>query len=109
MSSFWDSMKEATVAYPSSTVTLENVWDSIPEQSLKELSSECVHYFIVPTGQREVIGQCRECKGERWFKHYYEQPKFNSPTTAEQMQAYSDAKQSSGESMPDLDLVGGIA
>ena len=109
MSTFWDSIKSSVQPYPMKTETIESVWDSIPEQSLKELDSDCVHYFIIPTGQREAIGQCKECNGERWFKNYYEQPKFNSPTTAEQMQAYSDAKQSSGEAIPELGLVGGIA
>ena len=114
MSTFWDSIKADTKPYPGKTatntavsVTLETVWDSIPEQSLEELSSECVHYFTIPTGQREVIGQCNKCQGERWFKNYYEEQKFNSYTTAEQLQAYSDAQQSSGELIPDI--MGAIA
>jgi len=109
MSTFWDNLKSNVQPYPMKAVTIKSVWDSIPEQSLKELGSECVHYFIIPTGEREVIGQCKECKGERWFKNYYEEPKFNKRTTAEQMQASADAEQSSGEAIPDLGLVGGIA
>ena len=109
MSTFWDNLKSNVQPYPMKAVTIKSVWDSIPEQSLKELGSDCVHYFIIPTGEREVIGQCKECKGERWFKNYYEEPKFNKRTTAEQMQASADAEQSSGEAIPDLGLVGGIA
>ena len=91
MSTFWDSIKAEVKAYPSKTVTIDNVWDSIPEQSLAELSSDCVHYFIIPTGQREVIGQCKECKGERWFKNYYTEQSFNkTPLTAEQVSAEKD-------------------
>jgi hypothetical protein len=109
VSTFWDNLKSSVQPYPVKAETIESVWDSIPEQSLEELDNDCVHYFIIPTGQSEVIGQCRECNGERWFKNYYEQPKFDSPTTAQQMQAYADAEQSSGESLPDIGLVGGIA
>ena len=109
VSTFWDSIKSSVQPYPMKTETIESVWDSIPEQSLKELDNDCVHYFIIPTGQREVIGQCKECQGERWFKNYYEEQSFNKHTTAEQVQAYADAEQSSGEAIPDLGLVGGIA
>ena len=90
MGKFLDSLKAEVQAYPVRSITLENVWESIPEQSLAELSSDCVHYFIIPTGEREVIGQCNKCNGERWFKNYYEEPKFNKQTTAEQMTAYKD-------------------
>ena len=102
MSTFWDSLKSSVQPYPVKAITIESAWESIPEQSLEELDSDCVHYFILPTGQREVIGQCNKCQGERWFKNYYEEQKFNSYTTAEQVQAYSDAQQSSGESIPDI-------
>ena len=106
MSTFWDSINSSVQSYPVKAVTIESVWDSIPEQSLVELDNDCVHYFIIPTGQREVIGQCKECNGERWFKNYFEEPKFNNQTTAEQMQAYSDAEQSGVEIVPDLGLEG---
>ena len=102
MSTFWDSMKSSVQPYPVKTVTIESAWESIPEKSLEELDSDCVHYFILPTGQREVIGQCNKCQGERWFKNYYEEQSFNKQTTAEQVQAYSDAEQSSGELIPDI-------
>ena len=101
MSTFWDSIKSSVQPYPMKAETIESVWDSIPEQSLKELGSDCVHYFIIPTGEREVIGQCKECKGERWFKNYYEEPKFNNYTTAEQLQASADARQSGVEIIPE--------
>ena len=109
MSTFWDNLKSSVQPYPMKAETIESVWDSIPEQSLEELDNDCVHYFIIPTGQREAIGQCKECNGERWFKNYYEEQSFNKHTTAEQVQAYADAEQSSGEAIPDLGLVGGIA
>jgi len=109
VSTFWDNLKSSVQPYPMKAETIESVWDSIPEQSLEELDNDCVHYFIIPTGQREVIGQCKECQGERWFKNYYEEQSFNKHTTAEQVQAYADAEQSSGEAIPDLGLVGGIA
>ena len=101
MSTFWDSMKSSVQPYPMKTVTIESAWESIPEKSLEELDSDCVHYFTLPTGQREVIGQCKLCQGERWFKNYYEEPKFNNYTTAEQVQAYSDAKQSGIDIIPE--------
>ena len=107
MSTFWDSMKSSVQPYPVKAVTIKSAWEGIPEQSLEELDSDCVHYFILPTGQREVIGQCNKCQGERWFKNYYEEPKFNNYTTAEQVQAHADALESSGELMPDI--VGVIA
>ena len=107
MSTFWDSIKSSVQPYPVKAVTIESAWESIPEKSLEELGSDCVHYFIIPTGEREVIGQCNKCLGERWFKNYYEEPKFNNHTTAEQIQAYADAEQSSGESIPDI--MGAIA
>ena len=109
MSTFWDSINSSVQSYPVKAVTIESVWDSIPEQSLVELDNDCVHYFIIPTGQREVIGQCKECNGERWFKNYFDEPKFNSASTAQQLQAYADAEQGSGESMPDIIPDGGIA
>ena len=90
MSTFWDSIKTEVKPYPVKSITIEDVWDSIPEQSLKELGSDCVHYFIIPTGQREVIGQCKLCNGERWFKNYFQEPKFNRQTTAEQIVAEKD-------------------
>ena len=116
MSTFWDSMKSSVVPYPVKSVTesllgksVESAWDSIPEQSLEELDNDCVHYFTIPTGQREVIGQCKLCKGESWFKNYYEEPNFNNSTTAEQLQAYADAEQGSDTVMPSIILEGAIA
>lgn len=106
MSTFWDSMKSSVVPYPVKSVTVESAWDSIPEQSLEELDNDCVHYFTIPTGQREVIGQCKLCKGESWFKNYYEEPNFNNSTTAEQLQAYADAEQGSDTVMPSIVLEG---
>lgn len=113
MSTFWDNLKAEIKPYPVKveSITLDNIWDSVPEQSLVEPDSDCVHYFIVPTGSREVIGQCKLCNGERWFKNYHEEPKFNKQTTAEQIQALSDK----GEDIvpvldqPDISTVGGIA
>ena len=106
MSTFWDSIKTEVKPYPVKSITIEDVWESIPEQSLEELDSDCVHYFIIPTGQREVIGQCKLCNGERWFKNFYEEQGFNKHTTAEQIQAYADAEQANAG---ELILEGGIA
>ena len=105
MSAFWDSIKADVKPYPgktaTNTITLESVWDSIPEQSLVELSSDCVHHFTIPTGSREVIGQCIKCDGERWFNNYADEFQFNrSPkTTTEQLQAYADAEQHSNSAV----------
>lgn len=101
----------SVASYPAKPVpvTLQNVWESVPEQSLKVLDSACVHYFILPNGAREVIGQCKKCNGERWFQNYYEAPIFNHPTTAEQMKAYADAEKSNGEPIPDILPEGMIA
>ena len=107
MSTFWDNLKRSVQPYPVKAVTIESVWESIPEKSLEELDSACVHYFILPSGQREVIGQCKLCNGERWFKNYYEEQSFNHHTTVEQVQAYADAEQSSGESIPNI--IGAVA
>ena len=111
MTTFWDSIKAEVKAYPVKveSLTLDNVWDSVPEQSLAELSSDCVHHFSIPTGAREVIGQCSKCNGERWFKNYYEESKFNKQTTAEQIQALSDIKQTGEDIVIDSVLEGGIA
>ena len=110
MSTFWDSIKASTVQYPAKvdTLTLENVWDNIPEQSLVELVDGCYHHFTIPTSEREVIGQCKKCNGERWFKNYFEEIKFNrTAKPAEQVIAEQDM-QSDGLTVSDLDTVGGL-
>ena len=113
MSTFWDNIKAEVKEYPAKAVvktelTLENVWDNIPEQSLVELGSDCVHHFTIPTGSREVIGQCKKCNGERWFKNYLEEIKFNrTAKPAEQVIAEQDM-QKDGLTVSDLDTVGGL-
>lgn len=110
MSTFWDDVKKQADAYVSSKpVTLESLWDTIPEKALVELGSDCVHIFTIPTGAREVIGQCSKCNGERWFKNYYEPPTFNSTSKPiEQIIAENDM-QKQGIEITNLDTVGGTA
>ena len=91
MSTIWDTFIQATI--PEASPSLETIWGKIPEQALNELDDECVHYFIIPTGRREVIGECKLCHGERRFKNFYEAPVYNTGTTAQQLEAYSDARQ----------------
>ena len=80
----------------------------IYQQSLVELVDGCYHHFTIPTGEREVIGQCKKCKGERWFKNYFEEIKFNrTAKPAEQVIAEQDM-QSDGLTVSDLDTVGGL-
>ena len=94
LGTFWDSLKTEVKPYPNAInteITLENVWDNIPEQSLVELDDDCVHHFTIPTGAREVIGQCNKCNGERWFKNYLVEQSFNNTIkTVEQESAEHD-------------------
>ena len=109
MSTFWDNIKAEVKEYPSKALdstelTLDSIWDNIPEQSLTELSSDCVHHFTIPTGAREVIGQCKKCNGERWFKNYHEEVKFNKTTKpVEQIIAEKDMQKDGL-----IDLQGGL-
>lgn len=89
MSTFWDSLK--TEITKTEDITLDSIWDNIPEQSLAELDDDCTHYFTIPTGASDVIGQCNKCNGERWFKNYLEENTFNDKhKTAVQITAEQD-------------------
>tara|TARA_Y100000296_G_C5063106_1_gene200900 strand:- start:198 stop:551 length:354 start_codon:yes stop_codon:yes gene_type:complete len=109
MSTFWDNIQAEVKEYPAKAViktelTLETVWDNIPEQSLVELSSDCVHHFTIPTGSREVIGQCKKCNGERWFKNYLEEQKFNKTAKPIEHIIAEQDMQKDGIQVTDLDL-----
>ena len=96
MSTFWDSLKTEITK---TDITLDSIWDNIPEQSLTELDDDCTHYFIIPTGASDVIGQCKKCNGERWFKS--EGTTFNNaPKTAVQITAEQDMQSTDFSTLP---------
>ena len=99
MTTFWDSLKTEVTER---AVTLDSIWDNIPEQSLAELSSDCVHHFTIPTGARKVIGQCIKCSGEKWFKNYLKENTFNDKhKTAVQINAEQDMQSTDFNTLPE--------
>ena len=87
-SSFWESLglshpliadklakqskpKKGTAKKSSKAVVkAERVYETVDNMIVP--AEDCKHHWIIPTNTKWVIGTCKLCSGERWFKTQFE-------------------------------------
>ena len=80
-SSFWESVglapakqskpKKGTAKKSSKAVVkAERVYETVDNMIVP--AEDCKHHWVIPTNTKWVIGTCKLCTGERWFKTQFE-------------------------------------